>query len=522
MSIFRQNDRSSLSRGVHQAAAEALSEAFGLDDDLSGLLDDAPDHVLADAEVDLELDEDSIEPVLEDLFLDLDDDDDEDSFIENDDGDAPSSLPPGRIGMAAAARQQYGLFKAIGRGLTGAAKAAGQFDEAYTQARTDFPSSAPLYPFMSSPSPAIPLAPALPVPSYPPLAPQVSSVPSVEAGPSSLPPVYVSDPVTADQIAVHTPPQTLKTESHFGASADRGIVGCQIRPRAKKAARNAVFRGAQAMSSAPFHPPQPLVEDPSAHPVLFSDGRVVDSMHGELSTLPCPSCARVHSKSVFGATSDDCPVCDGFGAILVPDADVPSYAGCSHYGFVQFLIAPLAKLAAAGQQHQEQQRAAESAAAVQKKGLIHARLMKQLSDKDAPSLGSGASDLSPGTPVQPASSPSGELVDSSVFGFDSESDDEDVFGFDVDDEFGFDMDTEIEGDDFGGDDLEDDDFGVDEWVDDVFGADDDVEDALNDDLFDEDDLDEDELDDEDDDVSSMNPSPRYTLARAMLPSAGSR
>jgi len=566
--MFSQSRRAALSRGTHQAVAETLSEAFGLEaDDLDGL-DDTPEQALANAEVELMLYDEDIEPAMEDLFLDLDadddtfgayygddddDEDDEDDDDEDDDDDdddeedlrGPKPPSVGRVGVSAKAREEYGLFKAIGRfakgvgrgigkGLTSGAELASQFDQAYSQAQAQLPPPGysptytppsaymmapvmPAYPQASSPAVMAPMVSSqAPVPAVPMGVPQVAPMtppspsakaPSVEAGPESLPPVYVADPVTADQIGVHTNPQALKTETTFGAAADQGIVGCQSRPRAKKAAQNAVFRGSQAMASAPFRPPQAMVEDVSSKPHLLSDGRVVDSVHGELSTLPCPSCSRVNRKAVFGGTAHNCPVCDDFGAILIPDGDVPSYAGCSSYGFVQFLIEPVSKHLAA---HQHQSKAAESASMQQHKASVHARLMKKLQEQRAASETSSSVAPTPGAPVPAPLSSSSTLAED-----DEGMEDVDVFGAlgsafdgleeDLEDDFGID---DLLGAD---DDFEDEDeFGIDEWADSIYGADD--LDGIDDEDYD--DLDDDDVDDFD---AAL---PNYGLARAMIPATG--
>lgn len=497
MSIFSRSD-DALDMGSKRAIADVLSSTFGFDeDDLGDFedLDPSPEEMASDLEVEMMMDEEFMSPILEDLFFD--DYEDEEDLEDLDDLDfdeepsSPPTSPMGRVGMVSKVRQEYGRISSSPHGV-----------------QAHLPSyQVPTYQVPSHQVPSyqapgvihglhalIPQVKIATVPSYGAVNGQKQA--SVEAGPTSLPPVYVADPVTASQIKIGTRPQSLQMETSFGAMADRGIVGCQVRPRAKKAAQNAVFRGAQAVANAPFRPPQPFVEDRSASPVLLSDGRVVDTMHGELSTLPCPSCSRMTRKSAYGGQGDDCSVCDGFGAVLIPDSDVPSYTGCSSYGFLQFLAAPVAGLISGHNEAVSQRKATESALVAEKKEKVRQRLLKRLESGagEGPDL-----DLDGDSHVDPDQDFDADDSEDESFGFD-----EDVFG---------DFDDDLEDEDLGSSDEDDDsfdedEFGIDEWAEDAFGSDDDEDDDLDD------------LDDSDDEglVSSSVSSP--DLVRALIPSTG--
>lgn len=471
-----------LDHSARQAVAEAIAQRFGFEDDASyDFLDEGSNPDLINFEVEADLSDSFVDSELEDLWFEAeeneedwidDDEDDENLSGSSSDGDemfGRLSPPPdlsGRIASSAEARAAFGdsLRPSFGQDASSPVSSQAAFGGSVIQ-----PSAS-------------------------------SSVPSFESGPDALPPVYVADPVTASSISVKTPSQSLSLETSFGATADRGIVSSQPRPRAKKAAQNAVFRGAQGLASVPYRQGQPFVEDPFASPSLLSDGRVIDSIHGDLSVVPCPSCARVARPVVYGTTSVDCPVCDGFGSLLVPEGDLPSYVGSSTYGFVQFLVAPLAKLAATGVSRSEKRKAAESTAAHAKKAEVKARLIAKMNASDAD-----------------ASASSGAQGSDDVDGDDDE--------FELDEDFGLD-DDEDEGDDdlFGFDDvlgeIDDDADNLEDFGDIDYDFDAVIDDAFGDS---EDEGDEDDEDDEDDEeASSVQPSgSSWLLSRALLISEAS-
>ncbi len=152
-----------------------------------------------------------------------------------------------------------------------------------------------------------------------------------EAEKSELPPVYVSDPVgfhedMADAMGEHESHGGLVVADRFGAVAKQGAIGRQVRRPAGVAMARSLQKGAKALSVGGVGSPQPFVHDADATPVLYRSGAVKEPIYGDLVPVPCPSCTQVSSP-------EQCGVCDAFGAVLVPETDVPDWCA-TRYGFL--------------------------------------------------------------------------------------------------------------------------------------------------------------------------------------------
>ncbi len=259
-----------------------------------------------------------------------DEDDDEDDEEDEDDEDGfggPSSWPS-RVLQAERAREEMGRFaplSGIGKAITSTVSSAAGLAANAGQG------------LMAS--------------GFNPWAPQPQvvldqSAPSVVSDRQSLPPVYVADPSLAAQ-AQSSPSISSQAEMRpttaFGASFQRGSVS----PRdsvGREAIVRARLEGAKELRETATSGSSPLVEDATAEPVLLSDGRIVEPVHGKLSMVSCFSCSRL-PPSRYGATGNGCVVCDDYGAILVPSSDIPAVAGTERFGFVAALLGALAPLA---------------------------------------------------------------------------------------------------------------------------------------------------------------------------------
>jgi len=165
---------------------------------------------------------------------------------------------------------------------------------------------------------------------------------SVEADRHELPPVYVADTKGFEEDLAQTHGTSshgaMPIEERFGATAQVGFVGGQARRGAQVAAERAVQYGAMKMAATRPTAGSVFVEDGGARPLLFSDGTLWESVYGRLVACPCPSCAPVHFGALTAGSDIGCLVCDDYGAILVPETDLESYAGI-RYGILLPLIA---------------------------------------------------------------------------------------------------------------------------------------------------------------------------------------
>lgn len=183
--------------------------------------------------------------------------------------------------------------------------------------------------------------------------PAASSAASVEATKEELPPVYVADSEGAEEYLIsaddagYDPDLSMPfdVEEQFGATSRVGLVDRMRRERSRSAVSSAMAKGARRLSRSERSAPRVFVRDRGADPLLYRGGEVREPVYGALQLVPCPSCARVKTEVVYGGSVSQCLACDSFGAILVPDDDVESYAGIS-YGAV--LLSLLASAAAAG------------------------------------------------------------------------------------------------------------------------------------------------------------------------------
>jgi hypothetical protein len=188
------------------------------------------------------------------------------------------------------------------------------------------------------------------------LGPKVATIPSkseapsepagVEADAESLPPIYVEDEQgfdeefdeQSDMLEDDDITFGLTCEDRYGQSCKYGMVEEQPRDAARKAARRAVKRSIRRMSKSKRKSPKPFVEDPNARPMLFSDGRIWDSVYGAMNTVPCPSCTRLHPSAVRNGGHKSCVVCEGYGAVIVPESDVDTFLSSPSYGLIPLLL----------------------------------------------------------------------------------------------------------------------------------------------------------------------------------------
>ena len=178
--------------------------------------------------------------------------------------------------------------------------------------------------------------------------PAPSGTAPVQAVKQTLPPVFVADKAgfEADANLLEGRALTLRgahanlpVEERFGATGLKGFVGGQARKSARFAARDAAKNGATVLAlSERVSSAAPFVEDLGAEPVLFGDGRIFDSVYGELVAMPCPSCAPLSERDVFAGLGRKCAVCDGYGAFLTPVSDVSQWSGGVQYGLIPLLI----------------------------------------------------------------------------------------------------------------------------------------------------------------------------------------
>jgi hypothetical protein len=187
-------------------------------------------------------------------------------------------------------------------------------------------------------------------------------VPSVDveavADASELPPVYVAeeDPSAVEGESAGGSLEDveafggLSSCDRFGATAEYGFVKGQRRSPARTAASRALRIAERRMATARPGRPAMFVEDNDAEPVMYGDGAVYDAVYGRMCPVPCPSCSSLSERAAYGGASTECLVCSSFGAVLVPDGDLPNYqAGRYGFLFVPFLAAGAALSTPKGQ-----------------------------------------------------------------------------------------------------------------------------------------------------------------------------
>jgi hypothetical protein len=368
-----------MNRAIRSAVADQVSAYFGEDAsydeedffedasyDEEDFFDDSLDSVL-DFEIETALNDLFVESELEDLLLDdavssvLDDDEEED-----DDFAAFGAVDLNRMGRVQAsygARMGFlkGLGKLIGTAGKGFMEAGGSeiVSSAIPGAETFFDQN-----IASTAGKALGQAAA-------------------SAVEDMFPPLYVADDVTPSDSIVELDEVDLDMETEFGATCVGGMVArCSANPKVRKAAVNSIWRGAKAIKNAPYGRASTFVEDPSCQAVMSGDGRIYDSVYGELCVCPCPGCARVPPNASFGATARDCAVCDGYGAIMIPKNEVPDYASSESYGWVQFLVPLVAAGASAGASAVKKGKTSRSADLQRRKEEILQKLLSKASSED--------------------------------------------------------------------------------------------------------------------------------------------
>lgn len=151
----------------------------------------------------------------------------------------------------------------------------------------------------------------------------------VEATAEELPPVYIADDQTfseldlaEEDLAVSEPMELQET---FGASCRYGRWSEMPRARARDAYGAHLEKSSRALRRAPAGTPSVFVHEAFAAPVLRSSGEIYDAVYGRMTSCPCPSCSSVSSASAKKGRAGDCGVCDGFGAVLVPETDLEAW-----------------------------------------------------------------------------------------------------------------------------------------------------------------------------------------------------
>lgn len=357
MSVFRQT-ASKVDRDTRQVVADVISQHFGYDDDalLELDLEDNPQAALSALEVETAVDDEFIDDEVEDLFIDdalgYGDEDELEDFYdllyeddeEDDDEDVPSSRPADsrRRASVSRVREAYG---ARGRGfLGGLARLVGTAGESFLESDgasavvdSFAPGAAELIDAgISTDALAEQAGKALGRHASQELAavaPMITDMPVEE-----MPPTYVADDETPAESVSELEEVDLDMEESFGATCVGGFVSRAPGPKSRKAVVNSLWRASKGIETAPYGAARTFVEDPSSQPVLLEDGRILDEVYGQMCPVPCPSCARMSRATSFGAVARDCAVCDGFGALLIPEAEVPSFVSTEQYGWVPFLL----------------------------------------------------------------------------------------------------------------------------------------------------------------------------------------
>jgi len=174
---------------------------------------------------------------------------------------------------------------------------------------------------------------------------------SLEAGAETLPPVYVEDEEGVEEVSLDDDgfeddvDYELDIEEEFGAVAKHGVVGGQVRRKAREAAHRAVLRGRHAIGKSKKGTPRPFLEDPGATPVMTAGGGISEPIYGELTMVPCPSCTRTQTRYAGMGAAEDCVVCEQYGVVLVPKLDLNDFMAGERYGIASLVI-PAVSMAA--------------------------------------------------------------------------------------------------------------------------------------------------------------------------------
>lgn len=368
-----------MNRAIRSAVADQVSAYFGEDAfyDEEDFFDDSLDSVL-DFEIEAASNDLFVESELEDLLLDdavssvlgddadFEEDEDDEEYLDGDDAEGFGAVDLNRMGRVQASYgARMGFLKGLGKLIGTAGKG---FMEA---GGSEIVSS------------AIPGAEDLFDQNIASTAGKALGQAAVSAVEDMFPPLYVADDMTpADSIAEFDEVD-LDMETEFGATCVGGMVArCGANSKVRKAAINSIWRGSKAIKNAPYGRASTFVEDPSCQAVISGDGRIYDSVYGELCVCPCPGCARVPPNASFGATARDCAVCDGYGAILIPKDEVPGYVSSESYGWVQFLVPLVAAGASAGAKAAKKGKTSRSADLQRRKDEILQRLLAKASLED--------------------------------------------------------------------------------------------------------------------------------------------
>lgn len=161
----------------------------------------------------------------------------------------------------------------------------------------------------------------------------------------ALPPVYMADEecldVEGDDLLESECVAGLRVQDRYGSTTKYGFVGGHPRKSEREAAHRALARSGQKIQATPRKrgESKPFIEDADAEPMLYAGGVVLDPVLGELAVVPCPSCSRVSEEMARFGSDHTCIVCEDYGAVLVPVADLDDWYGSASYGIAPLLIA---------------------------------------------------------------------------------------------------------------------------------------------------------------------------------------
>lgn len=368
-----------LQREARQAVADIIMTHFGADE-VEDLLGDDPIDAVVDFEIESDLTGEYLDSEFEDMYFDdivddvLDFDDEDEDFLDDEEREMEADeghIFSGSVSNMGRVQASYGARMGFLKGLGNLIGTAGK---GFMQAggRDILESSLPGADFLldggnlaSSAGKALGKLASEEVQSF-------------------LPPLYVADDVTPSSSVAELDEVELDMEDEFGATCVAGMVARNsLNPRARKACVNAIWRGSKAVKSAPYGRASTFVEDPSSDAKIFPDGQIFDSVYGALSAVPCPACSCVSPGASFGASARDCAVCDGHGAILVPEKEVPDYVSSESYGWVPFLIPLVTAGASAGAQIVKDRKLSKGEDLERRKNEIFERLVAKSVSKDS-------------------------------------------------------------------------------------------------------------------------------------------
>jgi hypothetical protein len=164
---------------------------------------------------------------------------------------------------------------------------------------------------------------------------------SIEADASELPPVYVAD-TTGVRACLSSgrakdASASFALEDRFGDAALAGFVGTQRRAGSRRAAERALSSASSQSAPSSGHGAA-FVEDVEAAPHLFSDGTILDPVYGKLRLTPCPSCSVCSAEDVKAGHAQHCGLCDGHGAVLIPQEDASMWSGIRYGSLVPLVL----------------------------------------------------------------------------------------------------------------------------------------------------------------------------------------